>query len=842
MRLQRKSFMNIKISVRNLVEFIFRSGDISDSSSGTLSKEAMNAGSRIHRKLQKKAGSYYNAEVPLSLTVSREDYTVTVEGRADGIIDMRHEKVKADAENIDNEDTNVIKTVETNTEIINTDDVENRHKPSVTVDEIKGVYKKLSDIEEPIKVHKAQAMCYAYIYAMKNELESIAVQMTYVNLDTEEIKRFSENFTFEYLEKWYSDLIDELLRWVDYAVSHGDERNDTIDALEFPFEYRKGQKDMVACVYKAIEGERHLFVQAPTGIGKTMAAIYPTIKSFATGLTTKLFYLTAKTIAHTAPAAAIELLRNQGLVFQTVTLTAKEKICPLSEMDCSPESCPYAKGHFDRINEALYDLITNEERIDRDTVTAYAEKHMVCPFELSLDAALFADGIICDYNYVFDPRVNLKRFFANEGGAGGRYTFLVDEAHNLVDRASSMYSATLIKEDFLAIKKIIKKYSEKTARSIDKCNKELLAMKKALADESYQVLTGLGDIHFKLLNLHSAMESFLEDYKHIPERKEVLDFYFKLTSFLNISELVDDSYVIYDELLYDGRFMLKEYCVHPANNLKTCLDKGTATIFFSATILPVKYYMEMLSNQPEDYAIYIPSPFEQANRRIMLGLDVTTRYNRRTEQEYINIYCYIKSLVCGRRGNYMVFFPSYQMLNQVYEIAALDESNSNIHILLQNAHMNEAEREAFLREFEEKDNVLALCIMGGIFSEGIDLTGDKLIGAVVVGPGLPQVCNERRIMMDYFNNRSSADIQPQYQRGQDGFKYAYLYPGINKVFQAAGRVIRTESDRGIILLLDERFAANEYCRLFPAEWNDYMCVNRNNVKQKIEDFWKTKNV
>ena len=822
--------MNIKISVRNLVEFIFRSGDISDSSSGTLSKEAMNAGSKIHRKLQKKAGSYYNAEVPLSLTVSREDYHVTVEGRADGIIDMRHENKNTGVTNTDVENTNA--------NMMDCAGTDNDEAPSVTIDEIKGVYKKLSDIEAPIKVHQAQAMCYAYIYALQNELKSICVQMTYVNLDTEEIKRFSENFTFTYLEKWYSDLIDELLKWVDYAISHGDERNDTIEELEFPFEYRKGQRDMVACVYKAIEGEKHLFIQAPTGIGKTMAAIYPTIKSFATGLTTKLFYLTAKTIAHTAPAAAIELLRNQGLVFQTVTLTAKEKICPLSEMDCSPESCPYAKGHFDRINEALYDLITNEERIDRDTVTSYSEKHMVCPFELSLDAALFADGIICDYNYVFDPRVNLKRFFANEGGAGGRYTFLVDEAHNLVERASSMYSATLIKEDFLDVKKIIKKYSEKTARNIDKCNKELLAMKKALGDDNYQVLTGLGDIHFKLLNLHSAMESFLEDYKHIPERKEILDFYFKLTSFLNISDLVDDSYVIYDELLYDGRFMLKEYCVHPANNLKTCLDKGIATIFFSATILPVKYYMEMLSNQPEDYAIYIPSPFEQANRRIMLGLDVTTRYNRRTEQEYMNIYCYIKSLVCSKQGNYMVFFPSYQMLNQVYEIAASDESNKNIHILLQNSHMNEAEREAFLREFEEKNNVLAFCIMGGIFSEGIDLTGDKLIGAVVVGSGLPQVCNERRIMMDYFNNRSLADIQPQYAGTQDGFRYAYLYPGINKVFQAAGRVIRTEEDRGIILLLDERFAANEYCQLFPIEWNDYMCVNRNNVTQRIKDFWE----
>ncbi|MGN0394001.1 MAG: ATP-dependent DNA helicase [Coprococcus sp.] len=788
--------MDIKISVRNLVEFIFRSGDISDSSNGTLSKEAMNAGSRIHRKLQKKAGSYYNAEVPLKLTIERNSYNVTVEGRADGII-------------------------EKNT--------------NVTIDEIKGIYKKLSDIEEPVKVHKAQAMCYAYIYAKYNSLEKICVQMTYVNLDTEEIKRFNEEFTFEYLEGWYQNLIDELLKWVDYAAEHIEKRDMSIAKLEFPFEYRKGQKKMAACVYKAIADKKNMFVQAPTGIGKTMAAVFPAIKAFSTGLTTKLFYLTAKTIAHTVAASAIEMLRKQELVFQTVTITAKEKICLLPEMECNPEKCAYANGHFDRINEALYDLITHEEFIDRNVVTAYAGKHMVCPFELSLDATLFADGIICDYNYVFDPRVNLKRFFASDGREDGKYTFLVDEAHNLVDRASAMYSAALIKEDFLDIKKIVKKYSEKTAKSIDKCNKEFLALKKELGGDRYNVLDGIGEIYFKLLNLHSYLESFLEDYKHIPERKDVLEFYFKLTSFLNISELVDDSYVIYDELLDDGTFMLREYCVHPANNLKLCLDKGISTIFFSATILPVRYYMEMLSDQPEDYAIYISSPFEQANRRIMLGLDVTTRYTRRTEQEYANIYEYIRSMVNGKRGNYMVFFPSYQMMNKVYDIAKADEANNDIHIIMQNQHMNEEEREAFLKEFSDNDNILSFCIMGGIFSEGIDLDGEKLIGAIVVGPGIPQVCTERRIMMDYFNNRKR---DPDDRGGtQDGFKYAYLYPGINKVFQAAGRVIRTENDKGIILLLDERFASNEYFRLFPVEWNDYMCVNRKNIAQYIDDFW-----
>ncbi len=794
------------------MEFIFRSGDISDSSNGTLPKEAMNEGSRIHRKLQKKAGSYYHAEVPLSLTVELDDYEVTVEGRADGIIDMHYDMEKGQQNN--------------------------EMHCDVTIDEIKGVYKKLSDINEPVLVHKAQAMCYAYIYAKKNKLDNISVQMTYVNLETEEIKRFTEKFTFEYLDKWYLDVIKELVKWIDYAVSHQEKRNLSIEALEFPFEYRKGQKSMIACVYKAIEGGQHLFVQAPTGIGKTMAAVYPAIKAFSSGLTTKLFYLTAKTIANTAPKAAIDILRSQGLCFQTVTLTAKEKICPLSEMACNPENCPYAKGHFDRVNEALYALVTNEKIIDRDILTSYADRYMVCPFELGLDASLFADAVICDYNYVFDPRVNLKRFFANEVTSGNKYTFLVDEAHNLVDRASSMYSAALIKEDFLELKKVIKKYSNKTAGSIDKCNKALLEMKKALTGEDYRILDGLGDIHFKLLNLHSALERFLEDYKQIPERKEVLDFYFKLTSFLNISDLVDDSYVIYDELLPDGKFMVKEYCVHPANNLKQCLDKGIATIFFSATILPVKYYMEMLSNQTEDTAIYIPSPFEAEKRKIMLGLDVTTRYTRRTEQEYHHIYEYIKHMVHTRKGNYMVFLPSYQMLDKIYGLAVSDEANKEIHILVQNQHMNESERELFLKTFEQKNNILALCIMGGIFSEGIDLTGDKLIGTVVVGPGVPQVCNERRIMMDYFNRSAYLDTLPSDRTVQNGYQYAYLYPGINKVFQAAGRVIRTENDRGVILLLDERFSRRDYTELFPVEWSDYVCVNRNNVGMVLEDFWK----
>lgn len=786
--------MNIRISVRNLVEFIFRSGDISDGHSGTLSKEAMNAGSRIHRKLQKKAGSYYNAEVPLKITIERDSHVAVIEGRADGIIETEHPDVQTE---------------------------------SVMIDEIKGVYRKLADIEEPEPVHLAQAMCYAYIYAEKNGLSDIQVRITYVNLENEETKYFVNRFSFEAVNRWFQDLMDRLFLWLSYVSSHQAERNASIEELEFPFPYRKGQKEMAACVYKAIEKEQHLFVQAPTGIGKTMAAVYPAIKSFVTGKISKLFYLTAKTIAHTVAEHAIALLRERKLIFSSVIITAKEKLCPNEETECTAETCPYAKGHYDRINDALYDLITHEKDIHRETILRYADQHRVCPFELNLDACLFADAVICDYNYVFDPRVNLKRFFAKEGGTPENYVFLVDEAHNLVDRASSMYSAVLIKEDFLRIKKIVKKYHGRLAGSIEKCNRELLEMKRACMNEDYQVLASIGDLHLKLLNLYAGLESFLEEYKHIPERKEILEFYFQINTFLNIAELVDDNYVIYDEILPDSSFMVKLFCVHPAENLKSCLAKGIATIFFSATILPVTYYKEMLSDSPEDCAIYIPSPFDKNNRKILLGQDVTTRYAKRGISEYKRIYEYIKAVVNSKNGNYMVFFPSYRMMNEIYELAQAELQETQ-QLMLQSPGMKEAERENFLKQFEEKQHVLAFCIMGGIFSEGIDLDREKLSGAIVVGPGLPQVCHERNILMEYFNRKN----------GRTGFRYAYLYPGINKVFQAAGRVIRTEEDKGIILLLDERFVTREYAELFPVEWQDAVCCSRHTVGQLLRDFWE----
>lgn len=780
----------MKISVRGLVEFIFRSGDISGGE-GSFSKEAMAEGSRIHRKIQGKMGLNYDAEVSLKYDVIRPDYVLTIEGRADGII---------------------------------TED------QGVTVDEIKGVYKKLEYMEEPIYVHKAQAMCYAYIYALQNELDTISVQLTYCNMDTEEIKYFKELFTFEDLQEWFHKLVDEYCKWAQFEVDNRLLRNESIEKLEFPYPYRDGQRDMAGSVYLSIKRRQNLFVQAPTGIGKTMGALFPTIKAMGDGYGEKLFYLTAKTIARGVAVDGLEILRNCGLHFRSVLLTAKEKICPMDEMQCEPEHCPYAKGHFDRVNDAVYDCITHEMNVTREVLLEYANKHMVCPFEMGLDVSMFVDGVICDYNYVFDPKVKLRRYFAE--GAKGEFLFLVDEAHNLVERASAMYSAAIYKEDFLNMRKMLHPYNARLGTLLGACNKEMLNLKKECDNEKrYALIHDMGSLYLKLLRVHAHLESFLEESKEIPALKphkdEILDFYFQINQFLNIYELLDESYEIYGEQVNDKSFMVKLYCIHPANNLSECIEKGKATVFFSATMLPINYYKELLHNDENDYAIYIPSPFPKANRCIFVGVDVSSRYKLRGPKQYEKMARYLELLVKSKSGNYMAFFPSYKMLNDVYETAMELGLLSGVKVICQNANLSEEEREQFLDNFRNPEEpVLGMCILGGIFSEGIDLVGDYLIGAAIIGTGLPMVCNEREIQQNYFAERENK-----------GFEYAYLYPGMNKVQQAAGRVVRTMEDKGIILLLDERFVSQQVVNTFPIEWADYDIVTLDTVEDKMSAFW-----
>ena len=774
----------VRISVRNLVEFILRNGDLV-SGSGTSDKEAMLKGSRLHRKIQKQMGSHYQPEVSLKKDTEYDDLILRVEGRADGIF-LQDEQF--------------------------------------CIDEIKGVYKKLELMEEPVLVHRAQALCYAWIYLDAHDLEKIDIQMTYAHLDTEVIKRFRETLTRAELKQWYEELTDSYHKWLAYQIEWRKKRNESMENLEFPFAYRKGQREMVSGIYHAISKKEQIFIQAPTGVGKTMSAVFPAVRAIGQGMAETVFYLTARTITRTVAQDAFEILRDRGLLFKVITITAKEKLCFCDKPECDPEKCPYAKGHYDRINDAVYELWTTEQSFDRETLLRHAQKWQVCPFEMSLDLAIWMDGVICDYNYVFDPNVCLKRFFGEN--VSGNYLFLIDEAHNLVDRGREMYSASICLNDVIETRKFVKPYSQKLWKKLGKVKKQMEELRQNCGE--WKVEENAGVLPISLLSVQGELDQFLEESPAQEVVDGILDFYFEVRDFLNISELVDDNYVVYTAFDENGRFYMKLFCVNPAENLQKCLDKGNSTVFFSATLLPLQYYRKMLSTRSENFGMYVESPFEQKKRCLMICRDVSSKYTRRGYEEYRKIAEYIARMSWQKKGNYRVFFPSYRLMEDVYQVYQDEFSVSWVRCISQHASMTELEREEFLEEFTEEteETLVGFCVMGGIFSEGIDLIGDRLIGAAVVGTGLPQVNCEREILKGYYD-----------EKGEQGFDYAYRYPGMNKVLQAAGRVIRTKEDTGAILLMDERFLNRDYRNLFPREWNDACTCTLGNVEKHLQAFW-----
>lgn len=783
----------IKISVRNLVEFILRSGDITSGSGRIADPEAMLLGGKIHRKIQRSMGANYQAEVTLKKTIGMGTFDLSVEGRADGIL---------------------------------------TEESGIVIDEIKGVFVNLMYLEEAKEIHKAQARCYAYIYGMEQCASEMTVQVTYCNLETEEIKRFRYGYTMEELKSWFMGVVTAYERWARFQIEWGVTRNNSIRKVTFPFDYREGQKELVTSVYKTILRKKKLFIQAPTGIGKTMATVFPAVKAIGEGLGDKIFYLTSKTITRTVAEQAFQKLQEQDLEYKVITLTAKEKICALEACACNPETCPRAKGHFDRVNDAVYDLLISGNDFTRTKIEVHAERYMVCPFEMMLDLSTWVDAIICDYNYLFDPNARLKRFFAE--GIKGEYLFLIDEAHNLVERGRDIYSAELYKEEFLELKKVVKYHDVKLAKRLDACNKVMLEYKKEC--DSYQVIENAGALPLKLMNLLSDLARVRETCEDNEVVDLMMDMYFKVNYFLYIHDRMDENYVVYTEYEAEGRFKMKLYCVNPSVNIQECLDRGNSVVFFSATLLPIQYYKSLLSSEPDNYAIYADSPFEQKHRLLLKCGDVSSKYTMRSSQMYQRFGQYIEEIIEAKDGNYLVFFPSYLFMEEVYqafyERVKSRIMNAEILCMMQQTNMKEEEREAFLRSFEntretKQVSVVGFCVMGGIFSEGIDLINEQLIGAILIGTGLPGVSREREILRNYFQEKTGK-----------GFDYAYLYPGMNKVQQAAGRVIRTSEDRGVIILLDERFSQNQYGETFPREWSDMKDGNIRTVKQQIKNFWE----
>jgi len=745
-------------------------------------------GTRIHQKIQKESGDKYAREVYLSYDYQLEDYSIRLEGRADGII--------TEAEGI-------------------------------VIDEIKSTARPLEYIDDDFSLlHWAQAKCYAFIYCVQNNLNDIYVQLTYFHIETEERKIIRKAYTLNELQEYMSQLMNKYMVWARLSDSWNTLRDISIKKVQFPFEnYRKGQRELAVAVYKTIMQEKKLFVQAPTGIGKTVSTLFPAVKALGEQHISKIFYLTAKTITRQVAEEAFSKMREGGLKFRTLTLTAKDKICFQNEVNCNPDYCEYAKGHYNRVNTALLDILNNSEYLSGETIEQFAEKHKVCPFEFALELSLWADCIICDYNYVFDPRVYLKRFFLNNNGD---YAFLVDEAHNLVDRAREMFSAQISKTSFYEARKVIKNHQPQIAKVLGKINTYMISLRKQCADEGFIINKSEPSELYKLLNrfISEAEEWIVKNQnKGIEGFDLLLEAYFSAITFLKISEFFDHRYVTFIEA-QRNEVRVKLFCIDPSFLLAEAVKRGKTAVFFSATLTPLSYFIDILGGDKEDYNINLCSPFDKSNLCLLVDDEVSTKFKNR-ENSYDKIVEIIKTAIDMRKGNYIVYFPSYKYMNEVY--SRFTQQYSHINSFIQESSMSEEERESFLDRFQPDNPETMVCfgVLGGIFSEGIDLKGDKLIGVIIIGVGLPQVSVEQDIIMDYFNRKNGM-----------GYENAYMFPGMNKVLQAAGRVIRSENDRGMVLLIDERFSQRNYRNLFPKHWEHSIRVrNTEELKSRLKTFW-----
>lgn len=765
----------IRCSIREMVEFISRSGHIiSEINANNRAVE----GTKIHQAIQKKQGSDYQAEVSLVYEFDYQQYHYILQGRMDGLI-------------------------------IN--------EEGICIDEIKSVTYPIDELDmDNVDIrHFHQLICYAYIYCLQNDIKEIDCQLTYFQVDTKEIKRLKEHFTFIQVHDIFFEVIEQFNTFIDLYFSFKKIRDHSLQQLKFPYpNYRQGQQEMMNVVYYTIKNNKKLFIQAATGLGKTLGTLFPSLRALYHGYTGKIMYLTAKAITRNVAKETLNLLVNHGLKLRTTIITAKDQICFLEKRNCHPEHCPYAKNHYDRVNQALLDIMKQEMIYDKEIIQEYALKYNVCPFEFSLDLFLFSDLVILDYNYAFDPRINLQRAYQSNQ----KLTLLVDESHNLVDRARDMYSKELYMSHVIAVKEHIKNKSKSVYKSLCELEEVFLKLKDDLVDRPYIVdyqppieLAGKVEIVVWSLQKYLSQENENEEI--------ILDLYFETLAFMKIYDLYRESYVTY--IYGDEDIMIKIYCMDPSSLLEDYYKQVQAVIFFSATLLPIQYFYRILGGKEGDIKLYYDSPFDIENRLVLVGTDVHTRYRQR-QYSYDKICQYIQILVSSKVGNYIVFFSSYEYLNQVYD----HFMPKDCEVYKQTANMTNGEKSEFLELFKtvkDKSQVF-FTVLGGMFSEGIDFKGEQLIGTIIVGVGLPQLNLERDLIKVYFD--------------KEGYNYAYTYPGMNKVLQAAGRVIRTKDDHGVVLLLDDRYESKQYIKMFPREWQNAKKTNISYVENQLKDFWQ----
>ncbi len=750
---------NVNVSVKNLVQTALRKGHIDNR---YVAKNRMDEGSRIHRIIQNSYSKQDMSEVVISTSWTKDNITLSIGGRIDGVLDY------------DTQDA--------------------------VIEEIKSTTLSADDITEPFEMHLAQAKVYAYMYATQKNLPKIKVRMTYYALSERKTRYFNYEYSVSELEEYFNELCEKYFSFVLLKVSLSEEINESIENMTFPFEYRKYQRKVIAKIYNTQKEEKNLFICAPTGTGKTINALFPSLKMYPNLSEGKIFYLTAKSTQKNVALSNLNTLKNKGLKAVCVEITAKEKVCRLSSPSCNPEDCPYAVDYYEKLWDITNDILKNENLIDKNVIDRYAEKYTVCPFELSLDISNWADVIVCDYNYVFDPAAALKRYFEEKGG---EYLFLIDEAHNLISRSREMYSAQMPRGKILSAANKVKE--NKTLHSVlKKLSSKLLSIKKEAEEDGIAILEGVAEDVINLMyNFQTAADKYLTEHKKSDSYDAIHELYFDVVAFLRIYELMGESHIVYYDHSEDTLIL---FCADAKEYLSVRLKDAVCAVFFSATLSPLSYYCELLGGENTDYLLNVPSSFDPDKFNITIDTSVKTTYSQRASY-YGMIAEKIYRITENKKANYMVFFPSYDFMQAVFEKYAKKYPTQNI--ILSRKGLTENERDEIINSLVPDANVTLFAVSGGVFSEGIDLAGEKLYGAIIVGCALPMVSVKNELIREYFE-----------KNGKDGFEYAYIIPAMNKILQSMGRVIRTSDDEGIAYLMDERFVHKKYLRCFPPHYEN----------------------
>lgn len=828
----------VHISVRELCEKMLPSGNIDMRRCALRVVESV----RLHKKLQKQGGAVYAPEVTLKKLFELENGSIVLNGRADGIIQT---------------------------------------ESGYILEEIKCVNVPPAQLcGEPCKTHLAQAMCYAYLYADEKELDNIIVRMTYSDISTEETISFEYTYEREDLEVFVQNLLSEYLDTLREKLERRLKFEKSAKKLAFPYEsYRDGQRQFAEYALEAICTKKKLFAEAPTGIGKTMSALFPAVKAAGNGYGEKIFYFTSKTTIANAAGDAFRLLCEKGLDASCIIISARDRACQSGLEECDPTACRNACGHYDRINGALREALENERLFDFEILQQYAIRHKVCPYELSLAVSEWCELVICDYNYLFDPMVFLRRYFTQ----GGDYIFLIDESHNLAQRARDMYSYSIKSRD---LNELLLNHSSgekilfpKLYEVFEYMNsaKNFIEINTRREGELgvFKSTKPFGKLNTKLEELIEAFELYFRDKSELPKRMTAL--YFEIKKYLKIAEYYDEKYLSLIEYR-NGEYTFRQVCIDPSGVIKDRLSCGRAAIFFSATLSPCDYYKSVLGGEDKDLTLVLDSPFPKEN----LCLAATYKFSTRLDDRHATASALadmLYTLISSKDGNYIAFFPSYKYMSEIH--TAFLKKYPSVKTIIQKSDMSQRERDDYIKSFdkgtqgidmasfetkpakekrldlaglglvrgseffgsitsqspksadeEKTQSMLAFGVLGGVFSEGIDYSGEKLIGCAIVGVGLPSINDDSNMICDYYNQRSD----DEYMRGYD---YAYRIPGMTKVLQAAGRVIRSESDRGVILLIDDRYQTREYASMYPSHWKHMKLIgDKRSLKAMLDRFWR----